>query len=52
VLLCEVPWTEGGGWRTVLRVQAVAAARRNMPYNQFTGTLPSELGALTKLAYW
>jgi hypothetical protein len=46
----EVPWTEGGGGgRTVLRAQALAAARRNLPNNQLSGTLPSELGALTAL---
>jgi hypothetical protein len=39
----------GGGGRTVLRAQALAAARRNLPNNQLSGTLPSELGALTAL---
>jgi hypothetical protein len=30
-------------------VQAAAAARRNLNNNTFSGTLPSELGALTAL---
>jgi hypothetical protein len=37
----------GAGRRTVLRTRAAAAARRSMENNQFSGTLASELGALT-----
>jgi hypothetical protein len=50
VPLREMPWTEsGGGGRTVLRTLLAAAARRAMESNQFNGTLPSELDALTAL---
>jgi hypothetical protein len=47
VPLCDTPWTGGGG-RTVLRAQVAAAARRALAENnQLSGTLPTELGALT-----
>ena len=48
--LCEVAWTEGGGGGTsVLKTLLAAASRRNLDNNQFSGTLPSELGKLTAL---
>jgi hypothetical protein len=49
VPLREVAWTEGGGGgRTVLRALLAAAACRSAYNNiQLSGTLPSEMGALT-----
>jgi hypothetical protein len=37
----------GGCWQEDCAEDAAAAARRNLENNQFSGTLPSELGALT-----